>query len=69
MIGTNNSPLPPTQNEILSGDSDDESEKLDNTDRENDLLESELKEIHELKLQPLDDGNDDDSDNKKYTDL
>ncbi len=61
MIGTN-SPVPPEQNGILSGDSDDEPEKLDDTDGENDLLESELKKIHELKSKPLEDGDEDDSD-------
>ena len=61
MIGTN-SPVPPTQNGILSGDSDDESKKSNNTDGEIDLLESELKKIHELESKPLEDGDEDDSD-------
>ena len=55
-------PVPSRREGIVSVDSDDESEKSDDTDGENDLLDSELKKIHELESKPLEDGDEDDSD-------
>ena len=55
-------PVPSRNNGIVSVDSDDESKNVDNSVGGNDILESELKKIHELESQPLDNGNDNDSD-------
>ncbi len=56
-----NLPVTPTRNRILAVDSDAESKESDNLVCLDDILESELKKIHELKSFALEDISDNES--------